>query len=172
MSRAAYYVGSVPAPFRWHVTRPDGSALDPSVSLALMNHSPTGFAWGYPGSGPAQLALALLLDVGLLLGLQDPDEVALEHYQTFKARTVSRWPQDGGWSLSVREVAEFLEGVGVRLVAGECPICARYPRGECRFRKPPPSLCPVSLAPWATVEDGVVTATPPEGTPPGTYPFR
>jgi hypothetical protein len=28
----------------------------------LYNHSPTGFAWGYGGSGPAQLALAILAD--------------------------------------------------------------------------------------------------------------
>ena len=28
----------------------------------LRNHSPTGFAWGYLGSGPAQLALAILAD--------------------------------------------------------------------------------------------------------------
>ena len=28
----------------------------------LWNHSPTGFEWGYCGSGPAQLALALLAD--------------------------------------------------------------------------------------------------------------
>jgi hypothetical protein len=27
------------------------------------NHSPTGFEWGYSGSGPAQLALALAADV-------------------------------------------------------------------------------------------------------------
>jgi hypothetical protein len=28
----------------------------------LVNHSPTGFSWGYAGSGPAQLALAILAD--------------------------------------------------------------------------------------------------------------
>jgi Family of unknown function (DUF6166) len=31
-------------------------------SLKLWNHSPSGFNWGYGGSGPAQTALALLLD--------------------------------------------------------------------------------------------------------------
>ena len=29
------------------------------LSLAVRNHSPTGPAWGYDGSGPAQLALAI-----------------------------------------------------------------------------------------------------------------
>ncbi len=30
--------------------------------LELRNHSPTGFNWGYAGSGPCQLALAILAD--------------------------------------------------------------------------------------------------------------
>lgn len=32
------------------------------LHLDVRDHSPTGFAWGYGGSGPAQLALALLID--------------------------------------------------------------------------------------------------------------
>jgi hypothetical protein len=28
----------------------------------IVNHSPSGFAWGYSGSGPAQLAVAILAD--------------------------------------------------------------------------------------------------------------
>jgi len=43
------------------VTR-DGVILSPERSLKKRNHSPTGFNWGYIGSGPSQLALALLLD--------------------------------------------------------------------------------------------------------------
>jgi len=31
--------------------------LSPGPSQAVYNHSPTGFSWGYEGSGPAQLAL-------------------------------------------------------------------------------------------------------------------
>ena len=37
--------------------------LDPGWSQKVWNHSPDGFQWGYEGSGPAQLALAILLDV-------------------------------------------------------------------------------------------------------------
>ncbi len=44
----------------------------------LYNHSPDGFAWGYGGSGPAQLALALAVDV---LG---DDQRALRIYQQLK----------------------------------------------------------------------------------------
>jgi hypothetical protein len=37
--------------------------LDPRPSQKVWNHSPDGFQWGYGGSGPAQLSLAILLDV-------------------------------------------------------------------------------------------------------------
>jgi hypothetical protein len=39
----------------------DGEPLDPAASRKVYNHSPDGFAWGYNGSGPAQLALAILM---------------------------------------------------------------------------------------------------------------
>ena len=46
----------------------DGRPLNPR--LDLWNHSPTGFEWGYGGSGPAQLALAILADHQLPPSLQ------------------------------------------------------------------------------------------------------
>ena len=42
----------------------DGRALAVGRSLAVWNHSPDGFECGYAGSGPAQLALAILLAAG------------------------------------------------------------------------------------------------------------
>lgn len=36
----------------------DGEPLPPRNDL--VDHSPDGFSWGYAGSGPSQLALALL----------------------------------------------------------------------------------------------------------------
>jgi Family of unknown function (DUF6166) len=50
--------------------------LDPCWELR--NHSPTGFEWGYGGSGPAQLALAILADH------LDDDRAALNLYQRFQ----------------------------------------------------------------------------------------
>jgi hypothetical protein len=41
----------------------DGKKLDPEPSQKVMNHSPDGFNWGYCGSGPAQLALAITMVV-------------------------------------------------------------------------------------------------------------
>lgn len=39
----------------------NGRPLPLNASLKVMNHSPSGFNWGYGGSGPAQFALALLM---------------------------------------------------------------------------------------------------------------
>lgn len=39
-----------------------GYVLEPRHSQKVLNHSPDGFEWGYGGSGPAQLALAILMD--------------------------------------------------------------------------------------------------------------
>jgi hypothetical protein len=55
----------------------DGELLSPARSQAIRNHSPNGFAWGYGGSGPSQLALAILLEFA-------DEEFAKEHYQQFK----------------------------------------------------------------------------------------
>lgn len=38
-----------------------GFLLSPVPSLKIVKHSPDGFNWGYGGSGPAQLALAILI---------------------------------------------------------------------------------------------------------------
>jgi hypothetical protein len=43
--------------------------------LEEVNHSPTGFEWGYGGSGPSQLAFAILAD------FTGDTETALQHYQ-------------------------------------------------------------------------------------------
>jgi hypothetical protein len=56
----------------------DGERLDPRRSQKLWNHSPDGFNAGYGGSGPAQLALAVLLACGFT------DEEAIRYHQRFK----------------------------------------------------------------------------------------
>lgn len=73
----------------------DGRPLNPR--LDLWNHSPTGFEWGYGGSGPAQLALALLADC---LG---DDQQAVELHQEFKRQVVANL--DGsGWTMTSHEI--------------------------------------------------------------------
>ena len=69
----------------------DGKPLNPRYDLR--NHSPDGFQWGYGGSGPAQLALALLADcVG--------DEEALELYPIFKWRVIAGLPKGKNWRIA------------------------------------------------------------------------
>lgn len=63
-----------------------GEELLPEESFKHRNHSPDGFSWGYQGSGPAQLALAILLKF-LTVSL------ALEWYQEFKRDFVSKLPE-------------------------------------------------------------------------------
>src|SRR5262249_20719564 len=65
----------------------------------LRNHSPDGFNWGYAGSGPAQLALALLADA---LG---DDEKAQRHYQDFKFKVIGRLADDK-WELSEEDIRQ------------------------------------------------------------------
>lgn len=43
----------------------DGASLSAKTSQKLWNASPDGFAWGYSGSGPTQLAFGILLAAGV-----------------------------------------------------------------------------------------------------------
>ena len=79
--------------------------LDPR--LDIVNHSPTGVAWGYGGSGPAQLALAILADY-----LAD-DKRAQLLYQDFKWDVVQRLPMDEGFELTDRQVENAVTKITV-----------------------------------------------------------
>lgn len=70
--------------------------------LDLWNHSPTGYEWGYGGSGPAQLALAIVADH---LG---NDTEALNLYQRFKWAVVAELPHRE-WILTNDEVEHTLQ---------------------------------------------------------------
>ena len=76
-----------------------GGGYPLNLRLDLRNHSPSGPEWGYGGSGPAQLALALLADA---LG---DDERAQRMYQDFKFRVVGRLPHDK-WELSQEDIVQ------------------------------------------------------------------
>jgi len=80
--------------------------LNPRHDLA--NHSPDGFNWAFGGSGPAQLALAILADAYGDSGL------ALRHYQAFKWAVVARLPTDRHWVLSQQEVFNAIDKIEKR----------------------------------------------------------
>lgn len=81
----------------------NGQVLSPKPSQKLFNHSPDGWNWGYGGSGPAQLALGILLDY---LG---DGERAIALHQQFKSHFVARWPQGGTWKVTGAEIDEWLD---------------------------------------------------------------
>ena len=67
----------------------DHKRLSPDRSLDLVRHNPAGFDWGNTGSGPAQLACALLLDYC------NDESVAHRHYIQFRDKVVSQLACDG-----------------------------------------------------------------------------
>jgi len=89
----------------------DGRPLN--LRLDIWAHSPDGFEAGYLGSGPAQLALAILAD-----HLDGDDGKAFRLHQFFLERVIRHLPQFEDWSLPRKAVAEIIEEI------------LREPRGE------------------------------------------
>jgi len=88
----------------------NGRRLDPHFDLRM--HSPDGFEWSYGGSGPAQLALAILAD-----HLPDTEE-ALNCCQRFKWTVIAGLPRRG-WTLTSRDIDEAIQRIrNERMVGG------------------------------------------------------
>lgn len=109
---------------------PDITGMSEELPLRtdLRNHSPTGFEWGYNGSGPSQTALAILahhlkdetnhpslLYVLRLTKAPSSEELgnialadylALQYYQTFKALVVSKLPEE--WQLTSNDINKII----------------------------------------------------------------
>lgn len=82
-----------------YVERPDGRPLD--LRLDLIRHSPAGFEWGYAGSGPSQLALAILADY------LDDDDRARELYMDFRDLIIAAL--DGAeWRITIADLDEIV----------------------------------------------------------------
>jgi hypothetical protein len=73
----------------------------------LRNHSQT-FAWGYGGSGPAQLALAILAD------FLENDEMALKLYQKFKFHVIAGLDSNSGFTITGGQIMDFMKLMEVR----------------------------------------------------------
>jgi hypothetical protein len=83
----------------------DDKRLSEKLSQKVWNHSPDGFNWGYGGSGPAQLALAILL-------VFMPEQDAVDLHQKFKFKVIAALPQDKDfdWVIDLRgEIESLLE---------------------------------------------------------------
>ena len=86
--------------FRCRVTVND-ELLSPRYDLR--NHSPDGFEWGYNGSGPSQLALAILAN-------EYGDKVATEYYQEFREEVEARIINDN-WTLYTPAIDEIMANI-------------------------------------------------------------
>lgn len=77
---------------------------------SVHSHSPTGFEWGYGGSGPAELARALVKDA---TGA-DPEP---RLYHAFKWQFVAVFNHDG-WTLDAAVVRAFVQSAKAAEIAG------------------------------------------------------
>jgi hypothetical protein len=84
----------------WVVGPRAKAPLDPRHDVR--NHSPDGFQWGYGGSGPAQLALAICCHA---VGVTRAQRV----YQDFKFRVVAVLPD--AWELAHADVVRIIEAI-------------------------------------------------------------
>lgn len=78
----------------------DGKPLPLRESLKVCNHSPTGFNWGYGGSGPAQLALAILLKF-------TDKQTAVCLHQSFKSEFIA--PAGEKLIISMKDVVNWIK---------------------------------------------------------------
>lgn len=85
----------------------DGEQFDHRPSLKVRKHSPTGFEWNYTGSGPAQLALAILLK-------ETDKETAQRLYQIFKEEVIATLDKYE-WTLKSSDVRVWIEDCLSRL---------------------------------------------------------
>lgn len=91
------------------VTVSSGQMTAPlAMRLDLTSHSPDGFEWGYGGSGPAQLALAILADY--FGNTPDGDARALQLHQAFKRATVANI-QAPSWEMDEAAVSMVVASI-------------------------------------------------------------
>ena len=96
----------------------DGQPLAPR--LDLREHSPTGFDWGYAGSGPAPLALAILAD-------HAGDQVALRRYLDFRRDVIEPIGtfDTNHWVLTGEQIDRWLAGERIEIaVSGHQPAAS------------------------------------------------
>lgn len=113
-SAQKYYVG-FPSPIGpgdvviYYMDGATGKSESFDVTIPLdpchryVNHSPDGFSWGYGGSGPSQLAFAILFDA------TDGDlDTTRSLYMDFKRDRISHLDQNSGFEITKEEVLEWI----------------------------------------------------------------
>ncbi len=113
LTNSRHYIGRAGTPQnpdRWRVYVQDGNAYRQLTHHVY--HSPTGFAWGYAGSGPAELARCILADaVGF--DASSPEKtldnvITPSLYQRFKEEKIATIPQHASFDLARDDVLVWL----------------------------------------------------------------
>lgn len=86
----------------------DGRTVQLKPSLKVWNHSPTGFEAGYAGSGPAQLALAILM-------MFTSDDVARKLHQPFKFQFLADPKYQGVEEFEIQvDIPAWIQSMGMQ----------------------------------------------------------
>ena len=96
----------------------------------LVRHSPTGFEWGYAGSGPADLARSI---VGDLMGTDDPSR---RLYQAVKFALIATLPSGGG-ALTSHDILEVIDAKRWRFEDAPEATLTREQEDELAFQSMP-----------------------------------
>ena len=96
----------------------DGKPLEPHADLR--DFGAESYEWGYEGSGPSQLSLAILSDYG-------GDELALRNYRDFTHNIIAEI-QDDEWTLTSEDIEQKAKEVVV--VPMDLKTLMRKVRGE------------------------------------------
>ena len=100
-AKSNVYEGVSQGEMAWKVLK-NGDLFDPKPSLAVNNHSPDGFSWGYAGSGPAQLALAILMEEFSL-------DFARENYNAFMRDVICGLDMGNAFTLTSDRVRGWVD---------------------------------------------------------------
>jgi uncharacterized protein (DUF2249 family) len=95
-SRVKEYRGKIGRDGQVSVTV-DGEPLP--LRIEVVNHSPSGFSWGYPGSGPSQLALSVMCEE-----FGDATEGHPVSYHRVKDLLICRLPEEQSWVFSSHDI--------------------------------------------------------------------
>ena len=86
---------------RTRIVTINGRPLPPRPSLELISHSPDGFNWGYSGSGPAQLALAILYK------LTGDAQWSIDNHQQFKNDVIAGLT--GSFTMQIQTIQQWID---------------------------------------------------------------
>lgn len=88
-----------------------GILLDPKPSQEeIYNHSPDGFNWGYWGSGPMQLAMAICLHY------TNDQGWTKKHYQNMVYDIIVNWPKDKMVRVPEKNIKDWIKKRGGAII--------------------------------------------------------